>query len=171
MNYHNQSLIQKAYETPSLRQNILNSGMIYLYCDFSGHDEQKYGGLACCMVNAKTIQVSAEKIPFDYPGDSVYGELLAIQYSLEMLGKALSQHSAKSALLYTDYSRIARLLFSNNYTKPIYEEARNRITNSLNSLKSSYPEVGVNVKYISRHKKNNALHQMAHLAARKTIGK
>ncbi|MFC5528225.1 hypothetical protein [Cohnella yongneupensis] len=170
-----QSLINRAYASPSLRQNILNAGMICLYCDFSGHDEHNFCGLACCFVHNKTIKVYAKKVPFEYIGNSVYGELLAILYSLEILGEelrdVLSDHRPKIALLYTDYSRIAQLLSSIHHSKPIYEEIGNRIAITHNDLEIRYPGVEVRVKYISKHKKNNALHKMAHIAARKTIGK
>jgi hypothetical protein len=175
MDFEHQTLIKRAYASPSLRQNILNAGIIYLYCDFSGHDEHKYCGLACCFVNNRTIKVTAKKVSFEHPGDSVYGELLAIHYSLEILGEelrdALFDHLPKFALLFTDYSRIDQLFSSNHFSKPIYEEIGNRIAVTLNDMKIRYPGVEVRVKYISKHKKNNALHKMAHIAARKTIGK
>jgi hypothetical protein len=175
MVYEHQILIERAYASPSLRQNILNASKIHLYCDFSGHDEHKFCGLACCFIHNKTIKVSAKKVSFEHLGDSVYGELLAILYSLEILGEelrgVLSEQRPKSALLLTDYSRIAKLLSSNHFSKPIYEEIRNRITLTQNDLKLKYPDVEVRVKYISKHKKNNALHKLAHIAARKSIGK
>jgi hypothetical protein len=34
-----------------------------------------------------------------------------------------------------------------------------------------FPEFQVSIKYISKHKKNNALHRLAHNAARKVIGR
>jgi len=165
------TLIKRAYATPSLRQNIFNKGMIYLYCDYSGDDVHKDCGLACCFVYNKTIHVIAKKITFEHRGDSVYGELLAIAYSLESLGEALSEHRPKSVVLFTDCSCIARLLLRSHFTKLFYEEIRNQITTSLDELKIRFPEVEVRVKYISKHKKNNALHKMAHIAARKVIGK
>lgn len=169
------NLIKRAYATPSLRQNILNAGMIHLYCDFSGHDERKECGIACCYVHNQTIKVSAKKVPYEHVGDSVYGECLAILYSLELLGEelrgAVSEQRPKAALLLTDYSRITRLLSSNSSSKPIYEEMRNRIIAACNDLKTKYPDIEVRVKYISKHKMNNALHMLAHIAARKSIGK
>ncbi|RKP49878.1 hypothetical protein D7Z26_18795 [Cohnella endophytica] len=165
------NLIKRAYATPSLRQNIFNKGMIFLYCDYSGDDVHKDCGLACCFVNNRTINVIAKKIAFEHQGDSVYGELLAIAYSLESLGEALSEHRPKSVVLFTDCSCIARLLSKNHFSKPYYEEIRNQITASLMELKMRFPEVEVRAKYISNHKKNNVLHKMAHIAARKVIGK
>ncbi|QGQ96572.1 hypothetical protein EHS13_17630 [Paenibacillus psychroresistens] len=171
MEVAHQTLIKRAYAIPILRQIIINKGTIYLYCDFSGHDDVKYCGLACCLVYNRAINVTAKKISFEHLGDSIYGELLAIFYSLDILGEVLNEYLPKFAVLYTDCSCITRLLLKNHTSKPLYQAIRNQITESLDNLKIRFPEVDVTVKYISKHKKNNPLHKMAHIAARKAIGK
>ncbi|WP_239616503.1 hypothetical protein [Cohnella mopanensis] len=171
MNFTSHHLIKQAYASPSLRQNILNKGMICLYCDFSGHEKREDGGIACCLVYNRTIQVSAEKIVFEPIGDSVYGELLAIRYSLDILRRALPEHRPRIANVLTDCRYIARLLLKQKYPKPYYEEIINQIAATLDELKINYPEIAVSVRYLSKHKKNNALHKIAHIAARRAIGK
>lgn len=172
MEFTLQALIKRAYAAPCLRQNIYNKGMIHLYCDYSGHEKRTDCGIACCLVYNRTIQVSAEKIRFEPIGDSVYGELLAITYSLEILGEALTEHRPKIAIVFTDCSCIARLLSKDQFSKPSYEEITNQITVTLTKLQIRFPDVEVRVKVMnSKHKRNNALHRMAHVAARKVIGK
>lgn len=163
------SLIKRAYATPPLRQNIFNKGIIYLYSDYSGNLDNDYG-VACCMVYNRDIRVSAEKLLIEHSGGSNYGELLAILYSLDVLKRTLIEYEPKLAILYSDYHYISRLLFQ-DYAKPIYEKVRNDIWDSLYDLKIKFPEVEVRVTYISKHKKNNALHKIAHNAARNAIGK
>lgn len=171
MDFTLNTLLKRAYATPSLRQNICNKGMIYLYCDYSGQVEQMECGVACCFVYNRSISVTAEKRLVMHAGGSNYGELLAIHYSLNVLNQALEEYRPKFAILYTDCSCIGRLLLNSSLAKPLYGEVRNDILCSLNDLRVRFPEVEVQIKYISKHKKNNALHRMAHNAARKAIGK
>lgn len=167
------SWVKRAHATPSLRQNMKNSGMICMYSDYSGHEERNDCGLACCWVYRRNIYVDSKQVSFEQIGDSVYGELLAIIYSLEILGDALAEMETrpKIAMLYTDCSCVARLISKDRHFKPQYEEMRNQIAATIDELKMIFPEISVRVKYISNHKKNNALHKIAHIAARKAIGK
>ncbi|WP_127529422.1 ribonuclease H family protein [Paenibacillus kobensis] len=166
-----QTLMNRAFATPSLRQNILNRGMIYIYCDYSGHQDRKEGGVAYCFVHNRAIYVTAKKIDFEDPGDSVYGELQAILYSLEALEEAFRMHRPKGTIVFTDYSRIAKLFMASRLSNSRYEEMRNQITAAIEKLKNRFADIEITITYISKHKKNNALHQLAHNAARKVIGK
>lgn len=166
MNTTEDLLIKKAYANPSLRQNILNKGMIFLYCDYAGFVKQNHYGVACCMVYNRTINVSAKKFLIEQDRGSNYGELLAIVYSLEILAKALSEHQPKAAIIFTDCSSISRILSEDHFSHPYYENVRDEILSSLTNLKNRFPNVEILVKYISKHKKNNHLHRMAHNASR-----
>lgn len=164
-------LIKKAYTSPSLRQNILNKGMICLYCDYSGFVAQNNYGIACCFVYNRTISITAKKLLIEHDVGSIYGELQAIVYSLEILAKALNEHQPKLAILFTDCSCIAKILSKHDFSHPYYENARYEILASMSNLKMMFPEVEVRVKYISNHKKDNVLHRMAHNAARQAATK
>ncbi|MEC0089863.1 hypothetical protein [Paenibacillus macquariensis] len=159
-------LIKKAYATPSLRQNIFNKGTIFLYCDYAGYVVQNEFGVACCIVYNRTISVTAKKLLIEHDKGSNYGELLAIAYSLELLTKALTKHQPKVAIIFTDCSSILRILSKQHFPHHFYENVRNEILASLDHLNNMFPEVKVSVKYISKHKKNNHLHRMAHNEAR-----
>jgi hypothetical protein len=162
----NHTLINKAYATPSLRQNILNKGMIFIYCDYSGFVSKNAYGVGCCFVYNTTIRVTAKKLYIQQDEGSNYGELLAILYSLEILTKALSEHQPKLAFIFTDCSRIEHILSRCAYLGPYYENARSEVLASLNHLKTLFPAVEVKIKYMSKHKQNNPLHRLAHNAAR-----
>lgn len=164
-------LIKKAYANPGLRQNIFNKGMIFLYCDYSGFVAQNDYGVACCFVYNRTISVTGKKLVIEHDGGSNYGELLAIVYSLEILTKALTEHQPKFAVIFTDCSCIAQILSKHYFAHQHYENVRDEILASLHNLKNRYPEVEVKVKYISKHKKNNTLHRLAHNAARQAANK
>ncbi|OBZ16714.1 MULTISPECIES: hypothetical protein [Bacillales] len=162
----NHILINKAYATPSLRQNILNKGMICLYCDYSGFVSKNGFGVGCCFVHNRTIQVTARKLYLVQDEGSDYGELLAILYSLEILTRALTEHQPKHAFIFTDCSRIEHFLSRNAFLNPHYEKARSEVLASMHHLKTMFPEVRVEIKYMSKHKQNNPLHRLAHNAAR-----
>ncbi|WP_054028000.1 RNase H family protein [Bacillus sp. FJAT-28004] len=159
-------LIKKAYANPGLRQNIVNKGMICLYCDYSGFVAQNNHGAGCCFVFNRTIRVTAQKIRIEHDEGSNYGELLAVIYSLEILSTALMEYQPKLAIIFTDCSQITKILSKNYFSQSHYEKARDEILASLQHLKVMYPEVEVQIKYMSKHKKNNSLHRLAHNAAR-----
>lgn len=169
------TLMKQAYAFPPTRANIVNKGMISLYCDYSGYVKQNAHGVACCFVYNRTINVTAKRLQLDYDRGSDYGELVAVVYSLELLTKALNEHQANTmpafAVIFTDCHCIAKILSKPYFESPYYEEVRNEMMTSLQNLKTMFPELQVRVKYIGKHKKNNLLHRMAHNAARKAIGK
>jgi ribonuclease HI len=169
-------LIKKAYATPPLRGNIVNKGLISLYCDYSGEPKQGTHGVACCYVHNRTIRVTAKKLDVNDHG-SEYGELLAIIYSLEILAEALMELSSepitspKLAAVLTDCHFIERILTSTSIEKPLVESSRDQILTSLQHLHSLHPTIRITIRCIGKHKKNNALHRLAHNAARQAIGK
>lgn len=176
LNSTTDKLIEKAYATPPLRGNIVNKGLISLYCDYSGEPLQRAHGVACCYVHNRTIRVTARKLDVNDHG-SEYGELLAIIYSLEILSEALlqlkstSMNTPKLAVILTDCHFIERILSCTYIEKPPVETARDQIMSSLQLLHSLHPTILITVRCIGKHKKNNALHQIAHNAARQAIGK
>ncbi len=141
MDYTKDLLIKKAYAKPSLRQNIVNKGMICLYCDYSGFAAQNNYGIACCFVYNRTINVTAKKLQIEQDGGSNYGELQAIVYSLEILAEALTEHQPKLAIIFTDCSSIAKILSKPYFSHPYYEHARYEILASIHHLKNRFPEL------------------------------
>ncbi|MDQ8733547.1 hypothetical protein [Paenibacillus sp. LHD-38] len=166
MNSNKDLLIKKAFANPRLRQNIVNKGIIYLYCDYSGFFAQNNYAVACCFVYNRNIKVTAKRLEIESERGSNYGELLAILYSLEILSDALTEHQPKLAYIYTDFSRIEQVLSSQYFSNLHYEQVRNEIVACLNHIHRMYPLVNVKVKYIGKHKHNNSLHRMAHNASR-----
>jgi hypothetical protein len=171
MNSTKDLLIKKAYASPSLRQNIFNKGTIFIYCDYAGYAVQNEYGVACCMVYNRTISVTAKKLQIEHDSGSNYGELLAIAFSLELLTKALTEHQPKVVILFTDCSSISRILSKHHFSHQHDENARNEILASLDNLNNRFPQVEVIVKYISKHKKRNHLHRIAHNEARQVANK
>ncbi|OMF22740.1 hypothetical protein BK133_25440 [Paenibacillus sp. FSL H8-0548] len=166
MNLTKDKLIKKAFANPRFRQNIFNTGTCFLYCDYAGFAVQNNYGAACCFVYNREINVTAKKLIIEKDRGSNYGELLAILYSLEILTKSLSEHQPKIAVIYTDCSSISRILSRSYFQNQHDENCRDEILASLDHLNKSFPEVQVSIKYISKHKKNNYLHRIAHNAAR-----
>ncbi|MFC4102582.1 hypothetical protein [Paenibacillus xanthanilyticus] len=160
-------LVRKALAVPRLRQHIVNKGTMYLYCDYAGFAERSAFGTAVCMVYNRTINVAARKLPIGQDLGSSYGEMMAIILSLEMLAAALSEHRPHNAVIYTDCSRISRLLDQDRFAHPHDEQARDQLLAALAELRSQFPEVEVQITYMRSHRKNNFLHRMAHNAARK----
>lgn len=174
MNSTQNRLVKQAYTTPSLRASIVNRGMITLYCDYSGNIGANTHGVACCMVHNREISVSAKKLQMKDLG-SDYGELLAIRYSLEILTNTLSEHQEnippKVAIVLTDCHCIARILSSKAILNKSYATLRNTILASLDNLHNKFPDIQVKITHLRNYKKINALHRLAHNAARSAIGK
>ncbi|SDW20852.1 hypothetical protein [Paenibacillus sp. CF384] len=168
------ALIKHAYATPAVRANLVNSGMISLYCDYSG-SEQHVHAVACTFVFNRTLRVQAKRLEYDHVLGSDYGELQAIYFSLEWLARALTEEQLhpmpKSAVVWTDCHAIERLLTKASFADARYAVVRDAIHAILERLRAEHPDVEILIKHMHRHKTNNALHRMAHNAARKCIGK
>ncbi|MGO4543683.1 hypothetical protein AB4Z29_02720 [Paenibacillus sp. 2TAB23] len=166
MNTAWKKLIEKAYDYPSTRQRFLSKGIIYLYCDYSGFTASNNHGAACCIIHNRQLEITSTQLPIKQDEGSIYGELLAIVHSLDMLALALAKHKPKLAVIYTDCSRIQQLLASSYFPNSLYRQARDQIWSAIEQLQASFPNVDVKISYIGKHKKNNALHRLAHNAAR-----
>ncbi|SFS71983.1 hypothetical protein [Paenibacillus sp. BC26] len=168
------ALTKQAYATPAVRANLVNSGMISLYCDYSG-SEQHAHAVACTFVFNRSLRVQAKRLEYDYALGSDYGELQAIYFSLEWLARALTEEqlrpTPKSAVVFTDCQAIERLLAKAYFADVRYAVVRNDIHAILERLGTLHPDIEIRIKHMHRHKTNNALHRMAHNAARKCIGK
>ncbi|MDQ0059055.1 RNase H family protein [Paenibacillus harenae] len=159
-------LIKKALANPSLRQHIVNKGTMFLYCDYAGFASRNIYGAACCTAYNRMVSVTAKKLQLERDQGSNYGEMQAIVFSLETLTKALLKLQPKIAVIYTDCSRILRILAQDRFSHPHDEQGRNELLAALANLRRLFPEVDVQIKYIGKHKKNNYLHRIAHNAAR-----
>lgn len=166
MNVTPDLLLKKAWANPSLRPNMLNTGTMFLYCDYAGFASRNVYGAACCTVYNRSISVTAKKLTFDRDFGSNYGEMMAISLSLETLASALSEHRPKIAVIYTDCSRISRIMAQNHFTHPHDEQGRNELLAAIAQLHHRFPHVDVQIKYIRKHKRNHFLHRLAHNAAR-----
>ncbi|GMK39159.1 hypothetical protein PCCS19_22130 [Paenibacillus sp. CCS19] len=158
--------MSKAMTNPTLRQNMMNRGTMFLYCDYAGFSTSNVYGAACCAVYNRTINVTAQKLPLEQDKGSIYGEMMAIVFSLETLAAALSEHRPKIAVIYTDCSRIARLLSQDRFAHSHDEQGRNHLLATLAGINRTFPDLDVQIKYIGKHKANNDLHRLAHNAAR-----
>ena len=166
MNTIEQPMIRKAMSIPCLRQNILNQGTLFLYCDYAGFASSNAYGAACCMVYNRTVTVASKKLPMNRDQGSIYGEMMAIVLSLETLAAAALERQPKIAVIYTDCSRIARLLVQDQFAQRHDEEVRDALLKALAALHRQFPNLDVQIKYMRTHKRNNYLHQLAHHAAR-----
>ncbi|GMK45393.1 hypothetical protein PghCCS26_25210 [Paenibacillus glycanilyticus] len=168
MDLSNNLLVKKAYASPQLRQCLLNKGTMFLYCDYAGFAAHNAYGAACCTVFNRTIRLSAKKLPIFKDYGSNYGEVLAIIFSLDTLTAAYAEleHPPKIAVVYTDCIRISHLLALQARPQTRNAGARNELTAALDSFNRKFPDINLQIKYISKHKKNNHLHRLAHNAAR-----
>jgi ribonuclease HI len=168
MDLTNNLLVKKAFASPRLRQNIVNKGTMFLYCDYAGFVSRNVYGAACCMVFNRMVSMTAKKLPITRDQGSNYGEMMAIILSLETLAAALVEHQPKNAVIFTDCIRISHILAQEQFSHPHEKLGRDELLAALYNLNRMFPEVNVQIKYISKHKKNNYLHRLAHNAARET---
>ncbi|RIX59518.1 hypothetical protein D3P08_05075 [Paenibacillus nanensis] len=166
MNLTPDLLLKKALANPSLRPAILNKGTMFLYCDYAGFASRNVYGAACCTVYNRSISVTAKRLPLERDFGSNYGEMMAISLSLETLASALSEHQPKIAVIYTDCSRISRIMEQDRFSHPHDEQGRNELLAAAARLNRRFPDVDVQMKYFRKHKHNNFLHRLAHNAAR-----
>lgn len=159
-------LMRKSFASPRLRQNMTNKGTMFLYCDYAGFSERNVYGAACCIAYDRTVSVTARKLQIERDLGSNYGEMMAILLSLEALKAALSERQPKIAIIFTDCSRISRILAQVRFAHPHDEQGRNELLAALANLNRLFPHVDIQIKYIRKHKKNNHLHRLAHNAAR-----
>jgi ribonuclease HI len=160
-------IVNKAFSSPSLRQNLMNSGRLFLYCDYAGFASRNVYGVACCSVHNRKVTLSTKKLMIERDRGSNYGEMMAIVFSLESLLAALVEVQPKNAIIYTDCSRISRILVQNHFSYPHDEHARDELLATLAILNRQFPNVDVQIKYMSKHKENNDFHRLAHHASRK----
>ncbi|GLX66696.1 hypothetical protein [Paenibacillus glycanilyticus] len=170
MDLRHNPLVQKAYANPRLKQNIANSGTMFLYCDYAGFASQNVHGIACCTVFNHSVGLYAKRLPLISDHGSVYGELMAVLFSLETLAASAAagecEHLPKIAVIYSDCSRISHLLAQEQITHAEVARGREELLAALTRINDSFPRLRVQIKYISRHKQNNYLHRLAHNAAR-----
>jgi len=159
-------LIKKAFASSKLRANIMNKGSMFLYCDYAGFSMRNVYGAACCTVYNRTVSITTKKLPIERDQGSNYGEMMAIVLSLETLKAALLERQPKIAVIYTDCSRISRILVQESFSHPHDKQGRNELLASLANLSRLFPDVDVQIRYMSKHKKNNYFHKLAHNAAR-----
>ncbi|MBD2872269.1 hypothetical protein [Paenibacillus arenilitoris] len=157
--------IDRACSNPSFRPYMVNKGTMFLYCDYAGFASRHDYGVACCAVFNRTVKVTAKKLPIERDRGSNYGEILAIALSLDTLA-ALPEQQPKAAVIFTDCSRISRILAQDRYSNPHDGQAVAELTAALAKLNRRFPEVGVQIRYIRKHKRNNPFHRLAHDAAR-----
>lgn len=163
-----ESFVLRAMARPSLREKIVNRGTMSLYCDYAGFAARNAYGVACCTVYNRTAKLDQRQMTVERDPGSSYGELMAIGLSLEALSAALAETSARPsiAIVYSDCSRISRILAQSYCADPHVEQARDELLAKVAMLNRRFPRVTVQIKYIGRHKKNNDFHRLAHHAAR-----
>ncbi|MCR2807677.1 RNase H family protein [Paenibacillus soyae] len=166
MEFIQNPLLKKAYANASLRQNIVNKGTMFLYCDYAGFASRGAYGAACCAVHNREVKLAAKKLPLERDYGSIYGELTAITLGIETLASAMLNREPKVAVIYTDCSRISRILAQARFSNPHEEQGRNELLAALAQFNQRFPQVDVQIRYMSGHKKNNELHRLAHNAAR-----
>ncbi len=163
-----ESFVLRAMARPSLREKIVNAGTMSLYCDYAGFAARNAYGVACCTVYNRTVLVSMKPLMLERDPGSNYGEMMAIGLSLDAVSAALTDADTRPsfAIVYSDCSRISRLLAQSYFADSHVEQARDEVIAKLTVLHRQFPEVNVQIRYIGRHKKNNEFHRLAHNAAR-----
>lgn len=169
--------IKQAYASPSVRAHLVNSAAVSIYSDYSGAAGESVHGAGCCLVYNRSMFVSGCQLTHEYERGSNYGEMLAIAYGIQLLTEAMEQLARtgarlpKQAIVFSDCHAIMKLMSQTTFTQPFYEEAKEAFTAACEQLKAKFPAIGVEVRYIGKHKQGNPLHRLAHNAARKAIGK
>lgn len=151
---------------PELRQQLMDTGTITLYSDYAGFASSRAYGAACCAVYNRSISVHACKLPLERDLGSNYGEMKAVGLCLDTLKSILTAYTAKAAVIYSDCSRITRILAQDRFAYSHDEQARDELLALLADIGLLFPQVVIDVRYIGRRKRHNSFHRIAHHAAR-----
>ncbi|USG67349.1 hypothetical protein NDK47_08785 [Brevibacillus ruminantium] len=151
-----------------------NKSQITVFCDASCDASNNSIGLGVIVVGmSKHIAVSELKQVA--ASDPLFGELLAIEFSIKSLSELLESNTfavdnLERAIIYSDCDIIKRLLSKTLLSKSVYTELIDEIINLLQKLTSTYKNTAFSVKYIGARRKF-AYYKAAHAAARKVLGK
>ena len=151
-----------------------NKSLITVFCDASCDESNNSVGLGVIVVGMGKYIIATE-LKRVAIADPLFGELLAIEYSLKSLSELLESNTfavdnLERVIIYSDCDIIKRLLSKTVSSKPLYTELIDEIIDLLQKLSTTYENTAFSVKYIGRRKKIS-YYNAAHAAARKVIGK
>jgi hypothetical protein len=151
-----------------------NKSLITVFCDASCDESNNSIGLGVIVVGMGKHIVASELKRVAAP-DPLFGELLAIEFSIKSLSELLESNTfavdnLERAIIYSDCDITKRLLSKTLSSKSMYTELIDEIITLLEQLSTTYEKIAFSVKYIGRRKKVSYYYS-AHAAARKVIGK
>lgn len=151
-----------------------NKTLITVFCDASCNDSNNSIGLGVIVVGMGKYIITSELKRVTVP-DPLFGELLAIEFSLKNLSELLESNTfaidnLERAIIFSDCDIIKRLLSKTLSSKSLYTELIDEIINLLQKLSDTYKNTAFSVKYIGGRRKFT-YYKAAHTAARKVVGK
>jgi hypothetical protein len=152
-----------------------NKTMIIIFCDASCNETEHIIGLGVQIVGCGKLFVESESVVANVP-DSLYGELLALNFAIRTLSNLLEKSiyttdKLERVIIFSDCDIIKRLLSKSLVSKKeLHTEAVNELNNLLGVLSCTYDKTIFDVKYIG-HRKKCCYYKAAHNIARKVIGK
>jgi hypothetical protein len=151
-----------------------NKFLVTAFCDASCDQQNSVIGLGVCLAGMGK-QINESELRIVKVPDPLYGELLALELSLNSLSKLLETgtfpaDNLERVILFSDCNMIKRYLNKSIATKQLYIDVIDRIVERLELLSKTYNSIIFSVKYIGRRKSIN-YYKAAHNAARSVIGK
>lgn len=151
-----------------------NKSLITVFCDASCDESNNSIGLGVIVLGMGKYIIASE-LKQVAATDPLFGELLAVEFSLKSLSELLVSNTfaidnLERAIIYSDCDIIKRLLSKTLSSKSLYAEIIDGIIDLLQKLSTTYENITFSVKYIGRRRKF-AYYSSAHAAARKVIGK
>ncbi|UNK19279.1 hypothetical protein MNQ98_04370 [Paenibacillus sp. N3/727] len=153
-----ETFLKQEYSDIKSLRNVKN--LIKIYCDAStGNPNNKAIGIGISIVGQKKVFFESEIQKVEKNNiDSIYGELLAVEFATKKLYKMLEDNTYNLAklervIIYSDCIGIDRLISKALISKEIFTEVVTRINEQLQILSDSYPKLIFTVKYLTQGKK------------------
>ncbi|MGO0059763.1 hypothetical protein ACTID9_07095 [Brevibacillus fluminis] len=151
-----------------------NKSLITVFCDASCDESNNSIGLGVIVVGMKKHIIASELKQVAVP-DPLFGELMAVEFSLNRLSELLESNTfavdnLERVIIYSDCDIIKRLFSKTVSSKPLYTELIDEIIDLLQKLSTTYENTAFSVKYIGRRRKFT-YYKAAHATARKVLGK
>jgi len=153
-------------KTKKIERNI--NKKLSVYCDCSLYQPQLYG-VGIVIVDDRKTTAQPEMFRLEAPANSVFGELLAIRFALNVLVEndmRARVNRQRVVTIYSDISYIDSLLQS-GVNHQVYGDMVRKIHDLLLLFTVIYSKTTVKIKYIGRQR--NSYYQLAHRTARTWI--
>ncbi|KRE94910.1 hypothetical protein ASG89_31970 [Paenibacillus sp. Soil766] len=142
-----------------------------VYCDCSAIKGTRCAGISACFVGYGRVYVQSQKLDKKNVGKSIFSELLAVKFSLDLLPNILDRYrqwNPTRVVIYSDVEAIEDLIYKGTSKKLYMRREIEEIKRLMESFSDLFDVV---INYIGEQRSYNIFYNATHTASRKAIGK